>query len=225
MKQLDIFILEKLKINSKSVIKKDNFEKVDYLIDLGKIICRYIERKPLQDYITGKAEFDKKWFEYTYSLLGKIVDYNEFSKYSNKICFKIGDLFRDIIADNISDEELYNVKQNLLYGYKIRMGIIKESFEENTFWKIDKYFERNDFERKKFIKIIDYFRDHPGFTTQQVKEYIEEHEFKNLKKFIDFLDDIIKPSTTDRDYNHILYMLIKRIISDKNEGEKYTNKK
>lgn len=102
---------------------------------------------------------------------------------------------------------------------------IKESFEENTFWKIDKYFERNEKERKLFIDIIDYFRDHPGFTTQQVKEYIEENEFKDLKKFIDFLDDIIKPSTTDRDYSHILYMIIKRIIGDKNEGKKYTNKK
>ena len=102
---------------------------------------------------------------------------------------------------------------------------IKESFEENTFWKIDKYFERNDIERKLFIDLIDYFRDNPGFTTKDVEEYTKEHEFKNFKKFIDFLDDIIKPSTTDRDYNHILYMLIKRIISDKNEGEKYTNKK
>ena len=141
MKQLGKYIFEKLKVNSKSVINQNDFEKIDYLIDLGKIICKYIERKPLQDYINGKAEFDKKWFEYNYSLLGRIIDYNEFGKYSNQICFKLGDLFRDIIADNISDEELYNVKQNLLYGYKLQMGIIKESFEENTFWKIDKYFE------------------------------------------------------------------------------------
>ena len=102
---------------------------------------------------------------------------------------------------------------------------IEESFEENTFWKIDKYFEKNEDERKSFIRLIDYFRDHPGFTTKQVKEYLEENEFKNFKKFIDFLDDIIKPSTTDRDYNHILYMIIKRIIGDKNKGKEYTNKK
>ncbi len=101
---------------------------------------------------------------------------------------------------------------------------LKESFEENTFWKIDRYFDKNEDERKIFIDIVDHFRDNPGFTTKSVEEYIQDKEFKNLKKFIDFLDDIIKPNTTDRDYNHILYMLIKRIISNKVEGEKYTNK-
>jgi hypothetical protein len=104
------------------------------------------------------------------------------------------------------------------------IDIIKESFEENTFWKIDKYFNKNEDERRIFIDMVDYFRDHPGYNTKDIEEYIKDKEFKNLKKFIDFLDDIIKPNTTDRDYNHILYMLIKRIIADKVEGEKYTNK-
>ena len=108
---------------------------------------------------------------------------------------------------------------------KSLIDYINESLDENTFWKIDKYFERNPKEKKIFIDIVDHFREIPGFNTKNVEEYIKDKEFKNLKKFIDFLDDIIKNEDTNRDYNYLLYMIIKRIISDKVEGIKYTNKK
>lgn len=108
---------------------------------------------------------------------------------------------------------------------KTLANYIKESFEDNLFWKIDKYFENHDEERKLFIDIIDYFRDHPGFNKKTVEDYIQDKEFKNMKKFLDFLDDIVKQEDTNKDYTYILYLVIKKIISDKVEGEKYTNKK
>ena len=45
-----------------------------------------------------------------------------------------------------------------------------------------------------------------------------------MKKFLDFLDDIIQQEDTNKDYFYILYLVIKNIISDKVEGIKYTNK-
>lgn len=102
---------------------------------------------------------------------------------------------------------------------------IKESFEDNLFWKIDKYFEHNDDEKYYFYSLIDYFRENPSTNQKQLEEYLKDHPFKNLKKFIDFLDDVIKQETDNRDYSYLLCVIIKRIISNKDEGEKYSNKK
>jgi len=102
---------------------------------------------------------------------------------------------------------------------------IKESFEDNLFWKIDKYFVRNNEEKKLFIDIIDYFRDHPGFNKKNVEEYLENNKFDKLDKFIDFIDDIVQKNNDERDYNYILYLVIKKVIDNKNLERKYTNKK
>ena len=101
---------------------------------------------------------------------------------------------------------------------------IKESFEDNLFWKIDKYFERNKEKKKLFIDIIDYFRDHPGFNKKTVEEYLENNNFDKLDKFIDFIDDIVQKNNEEKDYNYILYLVIKKVIDNKNLERKYTNK-
>ena len=102
---------------------------------------------------------------------------------------------------------------------------IIESFEDNLFWKIDKYFERSNEERKQFYDIVDYFRENPSTNKKQIEEYLKEHPFKNLKKFIDFLDDVIGQETDNRDYEYLLCVIVKRILGSKEESEKYTNKK
>lgn len=99
---------------------------------------------------------------------------------------------------------------------------INESFEDNLFWKIDKFFDRNKTEYDVFIDLVDFCRNNPGFNKQILEDYLLQHPFKSLKKFIDFLDDVIKVNTTDRDYIYILSVIIKMIISDKSEGIKYT---
>lgn len=104
--------------------------------------------------------------------------------------------------------------------------IITESIDNNLFWKIDKYFERNNIEKRQFYNIVDFCRDNPGFNHKILEEYLSKHnEFKNLKKFIDFLDDVVKQDTTNRNYVYILTIIIKQIIANKTEGNKYTNKK
>ena len=105
---------------------------------------------------------------------------------------------------------------------KSLLQYLNESFEDNLFWKIDKYFEHNKPEYDVFIDLVDYCRSNPGFNKKTLEDYLVEHPFKSLKKFIDFLDDVIKVSTTDRDYIYILSVIIKMIISDKTDGIKYT---
>jgi len=100
---------------------------------------------------------------------------------------------------------------------------IKESLDNNLFWKIDKYFEKDDQERKDFYDLVDYCRKQTSFNKKDIEEYLKEHPFKNLKKFIDFIDDVIKQETDNRDYTYILTVIIKQIIMSKTD--KYTNKK
>lgn len=96
-----------------------------------------------------------------------------------------------------------------------------ESIEDNLFWKIDKYFEHQENEKNQFLSLVRYCRENPGFTSKTIEEWLKDNEFKNIKKFIDFLDDVVKIETTDRDYNYILYKIVKLIIDNKSEGEKY----
>ena len=99
---------------------------------------------------------------------------------------------------------------------------LNESFEDNLFWKIDKYFERNKEEYNIFIYLVDYCRQNPSFNKQLLEDYLIQHPFKSLKKFVDFLDDVIKVDSTDRDYIYILSIIIKMILSNKTDGIKYT---
>lgn len=105
---------------------------------------------------------------------------------------------------------------------KSLFNYLQESIEDNLFWKIDKYFERDKTEFNTFIDLVDYCRKNPSFNKQTIENYLIEHPFKSIKKFIDFLDDVIKIDTTDRDYVYMLSIVIKKIISDKSDGIRYT---
>lgn len=102
---------------------------------------------------------------------------------------------------------------------------IIETFDNNLFWKIDHYFKTKPQERIDFYKIIDYCRENGISNSKQLEEYLKEHPFNNLKKFVDFIDDVIKQDTSGKDYVYILYKIINLIISNKSKGIKYTNKK
>lgn len=102
---------------------------------------------------------------------------------------------------------------------------IKEALDNNLLWKIDKYFSKDDKERKDFYSLVDYCRDNPSFNQKDIMKYLETHPFKNLKKFVDFIDDVIKQETENRDYTYILSVILKQLIMNKRECLKYTNKK
>lgn len=104
---------------------------------------------------------------------------------------------------------------------KTLSNFLLESIDENLFWKIDKYFERNKEEYNQFVSLVNYCREMPGFNNQTIEEWLKTNKFTDIKKFVDFLDDIVKSETSDRDYSYILYKAIKLIIANKKQGEKY----
>ena len=122
--------------------------------------------------------------------------------------------FKYLTKDDVN--EVINVEYN---------ENIKEALDNNLLWKIDKYFQRDDEGRKYFYDLVDYCRDNSSFNKKDIEEYLEEHPFNNLKKFIDFIDDVIHQETENRDYAYILSVILKQLIMNKTECLKYTNKK
>ena len=122
--------------------------------------------------------------------------------------------FKYLTKDDV--DEVINVEYN---------ENIKEALDNNLLWKIDKYFQRDDEGRKYFYDLVDYCRDNSSFNKKDIEEYLEEHPFNNLKKFIDFIDDVIHQETENRDYAYILSVILKQLIMNKTECLKYTNKK
>ena len=123
--------------------------------------------------------------------------------------------FRYLTKDDV--DEVINVEYN--------KKNIKEALDNNLLWKIDKYFSKDDQERKEFYSLVDYCREQTSFNKKDIEEYLKEHPFKNLKKFIDFIDDVIQQETENRDYAYILTVVLKQLIMNKRECLKYTNKK
>ena len=102
---------------------------------------------------------------------------------------------------------------------------IEEALDDNLIWKIDKYFNKDEEERKYFYDLVDFCRDNRSFNKKDLEEYFKDHPFKNLKKFVDFIDDVIKSEDENRDYTYKLTVILKQLISNKREYSKYTNKK
>ena len=232
MKNLTQYIIEKLHPSK----YKESIEEWKPYIDLGEFLLATsrtaISKKFLKNVIQGKEKIDKEFYIKMYDDLIYVIKKNNKWVYGVNINNKIINLLDDIKQDKAKENDINQLNYNIILGFKKLLKTfgnldeyINESFEDNLFWKIDKYFENHDDEKKIFIDIIDYFRDHPGFNKKTVEDYIQDKEFKNMKKFLDFLDDIVKQEDTNKDYTYILYLVIKKIISDKVEGEKYTNKK
>ena len=232
MKNLTQYIIEKLHPSK----YKESIEEWKPYIDLGEFLLATsrisISKKFLKNVIQGKEKIDKEFYIKMYDDLIHVIEKNSKWVYGVNINNKIINLLDDIKQDKAKENDIEQLNYNIILGFKKLLKTfgnldeyINESFEDNLFWKIDKYFENHDEERNLFIDIIDYFRDHPGFNKKTVEDYIQDKEFKNMKKFLDFLDDIVKQEDTNKDYTYILYLVIKKIISDKVEGEKYTNNK
>lgn len=230
MKRINLYIQEKLHISKYN----KNYTK-DIYIKLGEFLFVKTnisqEKQWLKDILQGKKEIDDDYYITADLVIFDIIeDPNwKFSKEENE---KLKNLIMDIENEKAKKDEIDELNRGIIQGFKNVLkghGLLKkyinESLEDNLFWKIDKYFENHDNEKKIFIDMIDYFRDHPGFNKKNIEDYIQDKEFKNMKKFLDFLDDIVKQEDTNRDYNYILYLVIKNIILNKVEGEKYTNKK
>ena len=116
MKQLNNFILEKLKINSNTKINK--FESDKIWQDLGELLgaLGVDYEESLNDYISGKLLIDKKFFKKYEWVLPKVFNQKVW-KYNRDVDDDILNKFNSIIYGRTTDFE--NIKYNLIEGFKI----------------------------------------------------------------------------------------------------------
>ena len=98
---------------------------------------------------------------------------------------------------------------------------IIEELDNNMWWLLDKWFERNEQQYQEFITIIVQCKQSgEKVNIEDLKEYIKGTQLeKNIKQFINFIDNEVNP-VTNKDYLYSLKQIIEMIISKK-EKNKY----
>ena len=98
---------------------------------------------------------------------------------------------------------------------------IIEELDNNMWWLLDKWFERNEQQYQEFITIIVKCKQSgEKVNIENLKEYIKGTQLeKNIKQFINFIDNEVNPET-NKDYLYSLKQIIEMIISKK-EKNKY----
>lgn len=98
---------------------------------------------------------------------------------------------------------------------------IIEELDNNMWWLLDKWFERNEQQYQEFITIIVQCKPNgEKVNIENLKEYIKGTQLeKNIKQFINFIDNEVNPET-NKDYLYSLKQIIEMIISKK-EKNKY----
>ena len=98
---------------------------------------------------------------------------------------------------------------------------IIEELDNNMWWLLDKWFERNEQQYQEFIIIIVQCKQNgEKVNIENLKEYIKGTQLeKNIKQFINFIDNEVNP-VTNKDYLYSLKQIIEMIISKK-EKNKY----
>ena len=98
---------------------------------------------------------------------------------------------------------------------------IIEELDNNMWWLLDKWFERNEHQYQEFITIIVQCKQSgEKVNIENLKEYIKGTQLeKNIKQFINFIDNEVNPET-NKNYLYSLKQIIEMIIS-KQEKNKY----
>ena len=85
---------------------------------------------------------------------------------------------------------------------------INEELDDNIWWLLDKWFERNELQAQEFIELV--------------KNIIKGTQIeKHLKQFINFIDNEVNP-INNKDYLYSLKQIIETVLGKK-EKNKYLN--
>ena len=100
---------------------------------------------------------------------------------------------------------------------------IIEELDNNMWWLLDKWFERNEQQYQEFITIIVQCKQSgEKVNIENLKEYIKGTQLeKNIKQFINFIDNEVNP-VTNKDYLYSLKQIIEMIISKKEKNKYFT---
>jgi len=98
---------------------------------------------------------------------------------------------------------------------------IKEELDDNIWWLLDKWFERNEQQYNEFIEIIVKCRlVGDKVDINNLSNIIKGTQLqKNLKSFVNFIDNEVNP-VNNKDYLYSLKQIIEIVIGKK-ENNKY----
>jgi len=103
---------------------------------------------------------------------------------------------------------------------------INEDVDENLFWLLDKWFERNENQKSEFISILVQCRQEGDkVNIDNLKKLLHNTELKkDLKEFINFLSNDLEPQN-NKDYLYELKQVIEVVIGKKEKNKYLENNK
>lgn len=97
---------------------------------------------------------------------------------------------------------------------------IKEELSDNLFWKLSKWFERNEKQENEFINIIMSCETN-GLNPKQIELGLENTSlYKDLREFVNFIYDDLDINK-EKDYLYNFKKIIESIINNKSKENKY----
>ena len=101
---------------------------------------------------------------------------------------------------------------------------ILEELDNNLFWLLDKWFERNTNQLEDFKILVNKYHDE-NFTIDDLEDELNKTKYlkSQLEKFINFIDNDIRP-VKEKNYIQILKDIILQVLNNKSNKNPYTNK-
>ena len=98
---------------------------------------------------------------------------------------------------------------------------ILEELDDNIWWLLDKWFDRNEQQYQEFIEIvIKCKQEGEKVNIENLKNIIKGTQIeRNLKSFVNFIDNEVNPINT-KDYLYSLKQIIEMVLGKK-EKNKY----
>lgn len=100
---------------------------------------------------------------------------------------------------------------------------INEELDDNIWWLLDKWFERNELQAQEFIElVVKCKQEGDKVNIENLKNIIKGTQIeKHLKQFINFIDNEVNP-INNKDYLYSLKQIIETVLGKK-EKNKYLN--
>jgi len=97
---------------------------------------------------------------------------------------------------------------------------IKEELSDNLFWKLSKWFERNETQEKEFMNIVISCETN-GLNQKEIDKALENTSlYKDLREFVNFIYDDLDINK-EKDYLYNFKKIIENIINNKSKENKY----
>ena len=103
---------------------------------------------------------------------------------------------------------------------------ILEELDDNIWWLLDKWFDRNEQQYQEFIEIvIQCKQEGEKVNIDNLKNIIKGTQIeKHLKQFINFIDNEVNPMN-NKDYLYSLKQIIETVIGKKEKNKYLTYEK